>query len=180
MIRKSLFFCALSFVAGSIYAEGEFGNMGQKSAVTEILVTISDRVFEAELMRNEASDSFLNRLPLTIDMKDLNSNEKYYYFKNKIPANAQSIERITVGDLVLYGDDCLVIFYKDFRTAYQYTRLGRITNTEGFVEALGFGTVKVTFRKKIGMQTGFTEDKSLINISKQMGITVLEVADETV
>ncbi len=49
---------------------------------------------------------------------------------------------------MLYGSGCLVFFYKNFQTSYQYTRIGRITDTEGFASALGKGNVQVIIRAR--------------------------------
>ncbi|WP_020561170.1 cyclophilin-like fold protein [Thiofilum flexile] len=47
---------------------------------------------------------------------------------------------------MLYGADCLVIFYKDFPTSYTYTRLARIENPAELVAALGKTDVTITFQ----------------------------------
>ena len=46
---------------------------------------------------------------------------------------------------MLFGGSCLVLFYKSFTTAYDYTVLGAIENPEGLAEAAGSGSVEVEF-----------------------------------
>lgn len=59
-------------------------------------------------------------------MSELNGNEKYYYFEETLPSNATQIGTIQTGDIMLYGSDCLVLFYDTFSTSYRYTRIGKI------------------------------------------------------
>ncbi len=49
---------------------------------------------------------------------------------------------------MLYGDNCVVVFYETFTTTYQYTPIGHIPNTEGLKEALGSGKVTIIFTIK--------------------------------
>lgn len=77
---------------------------------------------------------------------ELNGNEKYYYMPDSLPAQASRPGTIRTGDLMLYGADCIVLFYKDFRTGYSYTPLGHIDDPNGLESALGQGDVKVTFQ----------------------------------
>lgn len=46
---------------------------------------------------------------------------------------------------MLYGSDCLVLFYEEFQTTFDYTRLGYLEEAEGLAEILGEGSVKVSF-----------------------------------
>ena len=36
--------------------------------------------------------------------------------------------KINAGDIMLYGNNCLVVFYKSFDTTYSYTKIGHIDN----------------------------------------------------
>lgn len=47
-------------------------------------------------------------------------------------------------DLMLYGSDCLVLFY-GAAGGYSYTRIGRLVSTGGLADALGSGDATVTF-----------------------------------
>ena len=49
---------------------------------------------------------------------------------------------------MLYGDDTIVLFYKDFPTEYSYTRLGWVQNAYELAGLLGDGDVMVDFYKQ--------------------------------
>ena len=112
-----------------------------------IRITVGDTAFPATLLDVPAAQEFLNLLPLTIDMRELNGNEKYHYFDSSFPTESERVGSIQSGDLMLYGSDCLVLFYESFSTPYSYTRLGAVDDPAGLAEALGRGDVKVTFDK---------------------------------
>ena len=44
---------------------------------------------------------------------------------------------------MLYGSNCLVLFYETFASSYNYTRIGKVDNTAGLTEAVGSGNVNV-------------------------------------
>jgi hypothetical protein len=80
-------------------------------------------------------------------MSELNGNEKYHYLPGTLPASASNPETIRTGDWMLYGNNCVVLFYKTFSISYSYTRLGSIDNTSGLEAALGSGSVNVKIDK---------------------------------
>lgn len=116
--------------------------------MTAIEVIINGKAFPAKLYDNKAARELQKRLPLTLKMSELNGNEKYHYMDSGLPAAAVSPKQIKKGELMLYGSDCLVLFYKSFSTFYEYTRLGYLENTDGLAEAVGTGNVQMTFRMK--------------------------------
>ncbi len=116
---------------------------------TKMKITIGTAVFTATLNNNATTKALKAILPLTIDMNELNGNEKYYNFSSPLPTNASVGGEIEVGDLMLYGNNVLVLFYKNLNTSYSYTRLGYIDNPTGFAAALGSGNVTVKFENNL-------------------------------
>ena len=113
----------------------------------KINLTINGNSFTATLDDNETTRELINRLPLELNMSELNGNEKYYYFDDSLPTNSYRPGSINTGDIMLYGSDCLVIFYEDFNTPYSYTRLGKIDNVDNLKDVLGNGNVNVMISK---------------------------------
>lgn len=121
------------------------GNNKTNLTGSKMKVKIGASTFTATLYDNAAATAFKALLPLTINMRDLNSNEKYFDFSASLPTNAANPGTIQNGDLMLYGSRTLVLFYKTFSTSYTYTKLGRVNDITGLTAALGSGNVTVTF-----------------------------------
>ncbi|MGN8055708.1 cyclophilin-like fold protein [Pedobacter sp. 22163] len=115
------------------------------SSTTKIKITVGTTVFTATLFDNPSATAFKARLPLTINMTELNGNEKYYDFPSALPTNASVGGDMKAGDLMLYRSNVLVLFYKNFNTPYSYTKLGYVDNPNGLAQALGAGNVIVKF-----------------------------------
>lgn len=108
-------------------------------------ITVGSTTFNVILSDNTTATTFKALLPMTVNMSEMNGNEKYYYLSGNLPTAAINPGIIQVGDLMLYGASCLVLFYETFRTSYSYTRLGRVDNPSELAAALGTGNVTVTF-----------------------------------
>jgi hypothetical protein len=112
---------------------------------SKIKVKVNSQTFTATLFDNNSAKSFMEMLPMTINMIEFNGNEKYYNLPKSLPTNASNPGTIQNGDLMLYGSNILVLFYKTFPTSYSYTKLGRIDDPAGLSEALSNGNISVTF-----------------------------------
>lgn len=118
------------------------------SSITEkypMWMTVGEQRFAITLADNAAARTFVTLLPLTLEMSDLNSNEKYASLPGALPTNASKPGTIHAGDLMLYGTDTLVVFYSTFESTYAYTRLGRVDDNASLAQVLGRHAVNVMF-----------------------------------
>lgn len=136
------FFIILFFKNYESYSNLNDDNL-KKEVIKTINMQIGNKNFTIKLFDNNAAQNLITQLPLTLDMKELNGNEKYSYLPKKLPADSQNISEIKAGDLMLFGSDCLVLFYKNFHTSYSYTKIGYIENITKLTAALGIGNIKV-------------------------------------
>ncbi len=117
-----------------------------KSIGKKITIQAGEKTFTATLSENETVEKFLLLLPMTVEMEDLNRNEKFYRIPKNLPTNPSNPGTIQTGDLMLWGANTMVIFYQTFSTSYPYTRLGKIDDPSGLAEALGAKKIIVTFQ----------------------------------
>jgi hypothetical protein len=113
-----------------------------------IWMTVGERRFSITLADNEAARAFAALLPLTLDMPDLNGNEKHVKLSTALPADGSRPGTIRNGDVMLWGADTLVVFYLTFASPYSYTRLGRVDGPEALPQVLGRGEVRILFTKE--------------------------------
>lgn len=113
---------------------------------TNINIKIGDKAFKATLSNNPTANAFKALLPLTLKMNELNANEKYAQLSKSLITNASVPSSIQSGDLMLYGSNTLVLFYKGFSTSYSYTHIGKIADVTGLSSALGTGNITISFQ----------------------------------
>ena len=128
----------------------------EEKKVDGMQIVIGDQRFSVTLECSDTVTALTEMLPLTLDMSELNDNEKYYYLDTALPSAPQKVGHIHEGDIMLYGDKCLVVFYKSFDTSYSYTKIGNISDTSGLVDALGKDGVTVTFEMNGSQDTEYT------------------------
>ncbi|MDR7295113.1 hypothetical protein J2X16_000434 [Pelomonas aquatica] len=108
-------------------------------------MTVESRRFAVTLEGNATTRAFVELLPASFDMVELNGNEKYAKLPRNLPTAAEPVGSIRAGDVLLYGDDTLVVFYEALRSGYSYTRIGRVETPAGLRAALGRGGPRVSF-----------------------------------
>jgi aryl-alcohol dehydrogenase-like predicted oxidoreductase len=79
------------------------GTMRQEES--RMWMTVGERRFAITLADNAAARAFAAQLPLTLDMSELNGNEKHADLPKPLPANASRPGTIRNGDVMLYGAD---------------------------------------------------------------------------
>ena len=122
-------------------------SMASDQQAQKITVTVNGKQFKATLENDATSNAFKDMLPLTLNMTELNANEKFAELPKPLPPNRYNPGTIEVGDILLYGSSTIVLFYKKFDTPYSYTKIGKIDKVDGLEAALGAGNVKVSFVK---------------------------------
>ncbi|MDD7570083.1 MAG: cyclophilin-like fold protein [[Actinobacillus] rossii] len=108
-------------------------------------ITIGQSTFSAELADTQAAKELTALLPLTLEMQDHLSNEKFAELPKALSRNDQAVARIEAGNIMLWGGNTLVVFYESFQSSYRYTKLGKIKNTAQLKNAVGAGKVTMTF-----------------------------------
>lgn len=120
-------------------------NNGENEMNRNLTIRVGGRSFTATLEDNPTAHAFAAMLPVTVTMNEMNGNEKYYYLPDNLPRDNYRPGTIRNGDLMLYGSNCVVLFYKTCSSSYSYTRIGRVDNPSELPAALGGGNPTVTF-----------------------------------
>jgi hypothetical protein len=148
MTRSAL---ALSFALVLAFAPGvrhlpaaQAAAQGHES-MRQIAITVGNRTFAATLRDNPTARRFAALLPLSIDMTELNGNEKFFKLPSRLPTQGSVPRAIQAGDLMLYGSNTLVLFYESSSTTYSYTAIGRVDDPSGLKAALGGGNSTAAF-----------------------------------
>lgn len=119
----------------------------KRSEESRMWMTVGERRFAITLAETEAARAFTAMLPLTLDMEELNGNEKKKELPSPLPTDASRPGTIRNGDLLLWGSRTVVVFYLTFESPYSYTRLGRVDDPSGLPQSLGRYDVRVVFSK---------------------------------
>lgn len=138
----------IGVVLGGALSTAKAKDENKVTTENQMKITIGQKTFTATLENNTTVTAFKAMLPLTLNMSDLNDNEKVIRLSDRLPTTDSNPRRIHTGDLMIWSSRHLVLFYKSFPTSYSYTRLGRIDDPSGLGDAVGSGNVTVKFELK--------------------------------
>jgi hypothetical protein len=146
---KKIFFISVVLMVFTFSAcaqgAGDTGNPPKEGDV-KLKITVGNKVFTAIMYDNATARAFTAKLPMTLNMSEMTGNEKYYNLPENFRADSPSpVGTIRTGELMCWSSNCLVLFYKTFSSGYNYVRLGRIGDASGLADALGGGSVQITF-----------------------------------
>lgn len=97
-----------------------------KPEESRMWMIVGERCFVVTLSDNATGQAFAELLPLTLDMAELNGNEKHADQPTVLPADTTRPGMIHNGDLMLYGSKTVVVFYEAFTSPYSYSHIGRV------------------------------------------------------
>lgn len=110
-------------------------------------LTINGNEYAAVLAETAAAKELRTLLPITMTMQELNGNEKHGDLPASLPQDIYQPGTIHTGDILLWGEDTLVLFYQDFPTPYSYTEIGHLDDPTGLAAAIGAGNIQVSFQE---------------------------------
>lgn len=105
-------------------------NINSNSNSKSAKLLIDNKEYSITLEDNETVDALINNMPFDLSMSNLNGNEFYSYLDFTLSTNSYNPGKINKGDIYLYGNNCLVIFYESFNTSYSYTKIGKLDDIE--------------------------------------------------
>lgn len=131
--------------SASDFQTAKSGEAKAQQEIPYMQMSVGERHYKIRLADTEAARAFSALIPLTLEMADLNSNEKYVDLAVPLPKDASFPGTIKAGDVMLYGSQTLVVFYKTFKTPYSYTRIGNIETPDALMQMLGGDVIRVEF-----------------------------------
>jgi hypothetical protein len=146
--RRSLALAGLLALGACDAGQPAAAGDSRKTPESRMWMIVGEHRFAITLIDGDAARAFAAQWPLTLDMEELNGNEKHAELPKALPTHPVQPGTIRQGDLMLYGTRTLVVFYATFESAHSYTHLGRVDDPAGLARALGRHGARVVFSKE--------------------------------
>ena len=129
------------YYAGNTTADSDTGDISEM----KMIVNVNGTEFKATLENNSAVETLVSMIesnPLELDLRDYGGFEKVGSLGFSLPSSNRQITTRS-GDIVLYQGNQIVMFYGS--NSWSYTKLAEVDDLTGWEDALGSGSVTVTF-----------------------------------
>jgi hypothetical protein len=146
-MKKTLLIMALISTASTLPVKASDSDHLTEGHTVKIIMTIDHQAYDITLADNPTAKAFLQKLPLTLTMEELNGNEKFADLPDALTTNPRKPGTIQQGDVMLYGDKTLVLFYETFQTSYSYTPIGKVLSAGNLKKSVGEGEVHIRFTR---------------------------------
>lgn len=113
-----------------------------------INIEIEGQSLDLILEDNQAAQEFLQLLPLTVDMADVNGNEKVVSLNQDFSGQKKVAGSIQSGELKIWSANQLVLFYDSFPSSYSYLDLGHLAEDQSLPDLSEKDSVTVRFSIK--------------------------------
>jgi hypothetical protein len=119
----------------------------EDDGMISIKIAVGNTTFTAKLYDNKTTRALVAQFPITIQMNELNGQEKYYNLSKNLPAaSTDRPPTIHTGDIMCWSGNSLVLFYRTYSNSFGgYVPLGKVDNPSNLASALGSGNVQVTW-----------------------------------
>ena len=115
----------------------------QRIQMSKVKIEVNGYIFIATIQDTQTGRAFLEKLPLTIQMNELNGNEKCCDGLH-LPTADVFCHVTYPGDIMLFWGSYLVLFY-GMGGGWDYTPIGKVDDTEELAKAVGAGNVSVSW-----------------------------------
>jgi hypothetical protein len=147
LMKRALLFLVLFSTYSLIPAKASGPVRAGELRPMKIIMTINHQSYEIALADNATAEAFVHQLPLTMTMEELNGNEKFADLPAALNSDPHKPGTIQQGDVMLYGNKTLVLFYETFQSSYSYTPIGKVLSTDSLKKRVGEGGIDVRFSR---------------------------------
>ncbi len=111
-----------------------------------VSLQVGTNVFSVELAKTDAANQLRQRFPLTLTMDKHYVVDRHVDLDFNLPTISIPAGTVEIGEFFLLQPNRLILSLHLSQRAGFMTPIGKVENIDGFVEAIGEGSVEMTFR----------------------------------
>lgn len=149
------FIIFVALCIGGFFLIKSIVNVNKENAINEaakeigelpnIKVSVGGKYYTAFTTVSYAAQNFISNIPISIDMTDEDSNKKMGCTYFKFNGDALRAKKVIKGDILVYGDSCVIIATGDFKGGSKYKKIAHIYDLENIPtgnQTISFSAIK--------------------------------------